>query len=213
MSGDFDSLIDGLSGDLKPVKKMPHPFVLSMPLFLASLVYIAVIITMIGPRHDLIIMMLQDKGYVFELLLALSISISAALTLGWLAFPDMRGQEWIKAIPVTLSVAFFVWAILEFTHGGENVMDLHVAMDCFYNGLVLLFLPMILLVLTVRGGATTRPGWAAGMTILSYSGLGWVGLRLTCGMDNFAHSFVFDFLPFVATGIVFGFFARRIFRW
>lgn len=207
-----DDLIGNLSGDLKPVKPLAHPLVRMAPLIVVCLVYVGAMIAMLGPRDDVMPKMMYEIDYVFEILLSLSIFISSAIALGWMVIPDMRGQTWIKAVPVTLSGVFVLWAGLRifFEWGEPFVFALQ---NCKLDGLFMTVLPVAALVFSSRKGAVTQPLWVSCMTVLSFSGLGWAGLRFTCGAGTFLQSFAIHFVPFIVIGIVIGLFARRIFRW
>ncbi|MEM6781548.1 MAG: NrsF family protein [Pseudomonadota bacterium] len=207
-----DALIDNLSDELEPVQPMAHPFARMAPLIGVSLIYMIAVIAMIGPREDWVPAMFGNMMYFFEFSLSLSIFVSAALALGWLAIPDMAGRVWIKAVPVTLTGVFLVWAVMRMVFEADMEFNFQLS-QCNLNGLFLIVLPVAVLTMSLRKGATTQPGWSAFMTILSFSGLGWAGLRFTCGADSFMHSFLIHFIPFVVLGIVFGLFAKRIFRW
>lgn len=212
MTKKTENLIEELSGKLEPVKPLAHPLWRMLPLIIVSLLYLTAIIIMLGPRKDWALMMFGDLSFAFEFTLSMSIFISSALALGWLSIPDMRGQTWIKAVPITLLSVFAVWASLRLAHEGMDGFHLHVG-HCTLDGLFMILLPVIILVLSQRKGASTQPGWSGFMTILSFSALGWAGLRFTCGADNFAHAFVMHFIPFLATGILIGLLTKRIFRW
>lgn len=208
----IDALIDSLSDELEPVAPMGHPLVRMLPLLLVSFCYVVAVIAIIGLRHDWMIKMLDDMGYVFELSLALGVFVTAGLALGWLAIPDMRGQQWITVIPLTLAGVFLFWACLRLCYESSPYFHFHLG-HCALDGVFMLMIPLAILTLFLRKGATTHPRLAGVMTILSFSGLSWTGLRLTCGADNFSHAFLMHFLPFVAIGVLFGLFARKIFRW
>lgn len=208
----LNSLIDGLADELEPVKPLAHPLMRMAPLIIVSIFYVGAMIAMLGPREDFMPKMMYEIDYVFEILLSLGIFISSAVALGWMSIPDMRGQTWMKAVPVALAGVFLLWAGLRifFEWGEPLVFKLQ---NCSMDGLFMTFIPVAALVFTSRQGATTQPGWTSFMTVLSFSGLGWAGLRFTCGAGTFMQSFVIHFIPFIVMGVIFGLFARRIFRW
>ncbi len=213
MSSDkLDALIGSLSEELEPVKPMPHPLARMFPLILVSFTYVLAVIALLGIRDDWMIKMFHDIQFLFEFVLALSVSASAGLALGWLSVPDMRGQKWIVAIPFTLTAVFLFWAVLRMAFEVDDHFHFHLN-HCTLDGIFMLILPIGVLTFFSRQGATTHPQLSAFMTVLSFSGLGWAGLRLTCGMDSFSHAFLMHFVPFIVIGIIFGIFARKIFRW
>ena len=208
----IDNLIDGLAKELEPVKPLAHPLQRMLPLIVVSILYVAAMIAMIGPREDFMPKMADEISYVFEILLSLSIFISSAIALGWMSVPDMRGQTWMKAVPITLSGIFVLWAGLRIFFEWDQPLVFKLQ-NCSLDGLFMTFLPVAALVFASRQGATTQPGWTSFITVLSFSGLGWAGLRFTCGANTFLQSFVVHFIPFIVLGVIFGLFARRIFRW
>lgn len=208
----IDSMIENLSNDLSEVKPLPHPLLRVLPLIGISVFYLFAMVAMLGPREDWMPKMFNEISYLFEIGLSLSVFISAAMALCWMSVPDMRGQTWLKAVPVTLLGVFVGWAGLRiyFEWGEPLMMSLG---NCSLDGLFLTAVPVFILTLMARRGATTQPGWSAFMSILSFSGLAWAGLRFTCGANTFLQSLVIHFIPFVVLGIVFALFARRIFKW
>ena len=209
---DVNSLIGSLTEELEPVKPLPHPLLRMVPLVVVSFLYLAIMIAMLGPREDWMIMTFNNFTYVFEFALSFSIFVSAAFALGWLSYPDMRGQTWVKAVPVTLGGVFVLWAILRIIFEWDKGFVFSFG-NCSLDGFVMIALPVLALTYFSKMGATTQPGWSSAMVILSFCGLGWGGLRFTCGADSLLQSLVIHFIPFVLLGIAFGFLARRIFRW
>lgn len=209
---DIDGLIGDLSDELQPVKPMENPFILMVPFILFCALYVIGIVSILGLRADLMPKMMSDFTFFFEFGLSIMIFISATFALGWLSIPDLGGREWVKAVPVSLLMVFLFWAALRVIYEMDNHFEFALS-HCNLNGLFMIFFPIVALVYSVRKGATTQPGWSAFMTILAFSALGWGALRFTCGADNFAHSFLIHFIPFVVLGVTVGLFSKKIFRW
>lgn len=208
----IDQLINDLTGELEPVKPLAHPFIRALPLIIVSVLYVAFMVVLIGPRNDWMPKMYNEISYVFEFGLSFGIFVSAAIALAWLGVPDMRGQAWLKAVPITLAGVFVFWAILRGIYEWDK--PLHFALQsCSLDGFFITVLPVFILTFSCRSAATTQPGWSSFMAILSFSGLGWAGLRLTCSANTFMQSLVVHFIPFVVIGIIFALLARRIFKW
>jgi len=208
----FDKFINELADDLKPVKPLAHPFIRMAPLIVVSIIYVGVMVAMLGPRDDVMPKMMHDIDYVFEILLSLSIFISGAIALGWMTVPGMRGQTWMKAVPVTLTGVFLLWAALRIIFEWDQPFVFKLQ-NCSIDGFFMTCLPVAALVFTSRQGAITQPRLTSFITVLSFSGLGWAGLRFTCGAGTFLQSFVIHFIPFIMIGVLIGLFARRIYKW
>jgi len=207
-----NDLINSLSDELEPIKTTKHPLNRIVPLIVVSVLYVALMVALIGPRDDFMPKMMYEIDYVFEILLSLSIFISGAMALGWMSIPGMRGQSWMKTIPVTLSGIFVLWAALRIFFEWDQPFVFKLQ-NCSIDGLIMTFLPVAALIFTARRGTTTQPGWTSFITVLSFSGLGWAGLRFTCTAGTFLQSFVVHFVPFVIMGVLFGLFARRLYKW
>lgn len=208
---DIDALIDNLSAELKPVKGMFHPILYISPWVIVALAYLTGVIHFLGLRMDWV-QRLQEAPFLFEMLLSLLISVSAAYTAGWLAIPDMRERQWLLAVPVSLFAVFMLWIGCLLAAEGFTMPKISWH-HCFSDALLMGFVPVATLSLLVRRGATTRPGWMAFMCILAVGALGWMALRLTCGSVDTGHTLVFHFLPFVLAAALLGALARRLYRW
>lgn len=208
----IDDLIGSLSDDLEPVKPLAHPFKRIAPLILVSILYVGAMVAMIGPREDFMPKFMYEIDYVFEILLSLSIFISGTIALGWMSVPGMRGQTWLKAVPVTLAGVFVLWAGLRITFEWDQPFVFKLQ-NCSIDGLIMTCLPVAALVFSSRQGAITQPRLTSFITVLAFSGLGWAGLRFTCSAGTFLQSFVIHFIPFVLLGVLFGLFARKLYKW
>lgn len=214
MSMDKDStadLINQLSGDLKPVT--PRSPYKRMIIWLAlSVAYLVGVVAYLGVRMD-IEDRLIDSVFLFETMLAAAILLSAALASSCLSFPDSLQRHWTKVIPITLFGSFLLWIAARSIEEGVGLTStLHIG-HCSHEGILMECIPIVALVIITMRGNTTQPYWSIAMNILAVSALGWIGLRLTCPMDQMGHSFVNHLLPFAIVGAGLGFFARKLFKW
>jgi hypothetical protein len=207
----LDKLIGTLTDELKAVKPLAHPLKRAWPWIVVSIVYVALAGLLHGFRHDMSAK-LADMDFMFEVLLMGFVSVSAVLASLWLCVPDMRGQKWLAAIPVTLFGVFVLWTCLRCAHEGLTSENIHWT-HCFEAGILMGFIPVFALLRMMRAGTTTHPRLLALMNMLAVAGLGYVGLRLTCGMDTVAHATLFHISPFLLAGAVLGFLSRKIYRW
>lgn len=207
----IDDLINGLCDELSPIERLWCPYRLFVVWSAVSLLYFGVVIFVIGLRHDLIAQ-LGNPSFVFEAALGLTFSIAAALCASWLTIPDMRGKSWFKAVPATLFGVFVVWNLIVGITQGMEMPHLEWT-HCVSNGLFMEAFPLAFIIFLAFFGKTTRPYWMMFMNIISVAGVAWLGLRLTCSMDDMGHAFLYHFLPVTVIGGLLIAFARRIFKW
>jgi len=208
---DIAALIDGLADDLKPAKPLMHPFWRVLLVFGGVMAYVSFSVVLIGVRGNWAEQLHQPQ-FVFETVMALALSFSAAIASAWLSVPDMRGQNWVLTVPLSILTVFCFWNVL---YGVLSPHDINPILwsHCTTDGIILGFIPTVLAVGMARGGATTRPYMMALMNVLVVAGIGYLGLRFTCPVDTFGHAFVHHLMPFVALGALFGFLARYLYRW
>ena len=208
---DTDTLIDSLTEDLCPVKVLMHPLLRVLPWCVYAVLYVGLAIYFLGLRYDFE-EVIYDPIFVFEMVLVLVMSLSAAVCSMWMCVPDMRGQQWLIAVPTTLFMTFLLLVGLKVGLDGVSMPKItwhHCHSDSMYIG----FIPAATIWFLTMRGKTTCYVKTTFMNVLAVGGLGYLGLRLTCGADNMGHISFFHILPYLVLGIVAGLVARRIYRW
>tara|TARA_R110001592_G_scaffold16881_9_gene71593 strand:- start:17890 stop:18534 length:645 start_codon:yes stop_codon:yes gene_type:complete len=211
MTDKTDKLIASLSEELVEVKPMPHPLKRILPWLVFATAYISIAVALIGLRHD-IIDRFADSTYVFEVLLVIGMSMSAAFCSSWLCTPDIRGQNWIVAIPLSL-VAVFATLLLtraSLEHYDFPITHWHL---CYIGTAVFGFIPAVTIGYLSKKGKTTHPCLMAMMNIISIGGLGYLALRISCASEDFGHIFVYHVMPYALVGVLITLVASRIYRW
>ncbi|MBI1300462.1 MAG: DUF1109 family protein [Alphaproteobacteria bacterium] len=206
-----ESLIDSLSCDLKSVKKVCHPAKCVLPWCLYAVAYVAAVIYFLGFRRD-IEEQLSNPVFLYEILQVFAISMSAAFCAVWLRVPDMRGQQWMLMIPITLFISFVTWIFLKVVTEEFLMPTIHWH-HCHQESLIIGVVPAIAIWFLSSRGATTRPYMTTFMNVLAVGGLGYIGLRISCGADNMGHISFFHLLPYVVIGIIAAALTKRIFKW
>lgn len=206
-----DDLIGQLCEGLEP-SKLACAYKRIVPWFLLSVIYLVGTVLFLGLRPD-ISERLIDGVFLFEMGLASMIFITAGMTSSWLSFPDSHQKEWMKAVTVTLFAVFALWVTTRSIEEGLNLSTtLHLG-HCAHEGIIMEVVPIIVLIFITMRGHTVQPFWSMTMNVLAVSALGWLGLRMTCSMDQMGHSFFNHLLPFAIIGAGLGFFARKLFKW
>jgi hypothetical protein len=206
-----DDLINQLCGELEPTcPRCPYRRIAAW--LLGAALYLVVVVGYLGVRPD-IAERVMDARFLFEVGIATSVLLSAAFASSWLSFPDCIQRGWIKVIPVTLFFSLGLWIVAHSIEEGMGLMDTAHLGHCAQDGMLMELLPIIALIVLTMRGQTTQPYWSMTVNILAVSALGWIGLRLTCSMDEMGHSFLNHLLPIAIIGAGLGFFARKLFKW
>lgn len=211
-SSNVDGLIVGLCEDLSPIKKIWCPYRNLAFWSAISFSYFIIVINIIGLRPDFLDKLKNDPMFLFEVLLGVLFSVTAALCASFLTVPDMRGKTWLKAVPTTIFSIFVLLGIVKSITYGMEMPHMH-WVTCIGNGFFMEAFPLAFIILLSVRGKTTQPFWLTFMNILSVAGITWVGLRMTCPMDDMGHEFFYHFLPVSLIGAFLIVFARKIFKW
>lgn len=207
----LDKLIDGLCDCHTVVKPMVHPLKRILPFLVFAVIYLGGLVYFAGIRHD-ITDKFTDPAFLIENTLMIFVLTTAAICSSFLCVPDMRGQKWMIAMPLTALGIFTVWSIIRAWSEGLYMPHLHFD-HCMGEGLFMASVPLTTVVFMVRRGATTHPYLSALMSVLYAGGLAYVGLRLTCSMDTVGHATVSHLIPYLFVGTAFGLGARRLYKW
>lgn len=191
---------------------MKHPLYFALPWAVGTIFYVSLALYYIGIRHD-VMLKITEPFFTFELLLSLAVSISAAMSSSWLRIPDMRGMSWINTVTITLLGVFILMCVVRTAI--DMSLDPHLGYDhqCHKLSIVFGILPAIAIWIVSMRGKTTRPILMAFMNTLSIGGMGYVGLRLVCSVDDMGHLCIFHMLPYLALGFVAAIVSRRFYHW
>lgn len=206
-----ERLIASLSDDLSEVTVMHHPIRRFALWVVLAVLYSLATILFLEIRPDFS-NKLHDPEYVFELTHIFMLSVSAALCSSWLCVPDMRGQKWMLAVPITLFVTFTLQIMLRTIMETHEVPYIHLH-HCMTDSIIFGVIPAFILLFLSIKGKTTHPYSMSSMNALAVGSLGYLGLRIVCMSDNIGHLYTFHLLPYLLFGIVMSMVGRRLYRW
>jgi hypothetical protein len=211
-TNDLDKTIDKLCERLKPVKHR-CPTRNGLLWILLVICYTAAVAATIGFRENITESM-NKPDYVFELILAFGIAISASFMAFWLSIPDCEKYKKFMAVPLTLLGVQFVWMMERLFFEGIGDIRVDWLSHCWMNTVLHTTIPALAVILLVRrNGASVMPCWMATYALIAVTEFGWIGMRLICTRDNVGEAYLINFLPYVILGIVLGFVAKKLFRW
>ncbi len=209
---DLDKTIDKLCTNLKPVKCC-KPMRNSLLWILLVICYSSAVAMTIGFRENIVESM-NRQDFIFEIILAFSIAISASFMAFGLSIPDCEKYKKLIAIPITLLGVQIVWMLERLFFEGIGDIRENWLSHCWMNTALHTTLPALAVILLVKkNGASVMPCWMAGFAMIAVTEFGWIGMRLVCPKDNVGEAYLLNFLPYVVLGIVLGFMAKKLFRW
>lgn len=209
---DIDKTIDNLCNGLKPVKPC-CPTRNGLLWILLVFSYTSAVALTIGFRDNLAESM-GRPDYLFEIMLAFAIAITASLVTFWISIPGCDKRKRFMPVPLTLLAVQFAWMLERlFFEGIGDIRDNWFS-HCWMNTALHTTLPALAVILLVRkNGATVMPCWMATFALISVTEFGWIGMRLVCPRDNVGEAYLLNFLPYVVLGVILGFVAKKLFRW
>jgi hypothetical protein len=203
-----EELIVRLAADAAPVRRLPSISVRLVRWLLVAVPVVAVFVAAVGPRSDLATRAAAPAFLVSVLAVAALALVSAGAALVS-SVPGHRRSRLAVAGPLLI----LVWATALYARlaaGGSVGTQLitepsHAA--CILQISLMAVLPAVVLLRSVRGGASVAPGWSGMLTLAAALGAGAVGSAIICPIDRAAHEAVWHWLPvasLAAAGLVAG---------
>ena len=207
----IEDTISRLTDELSIVTPLPHPFYRILPWMGVAFVYTFFVVMYLGVRPDAGDKM-YDFAFVFEIVMAVSLALSAGVCAAFLCVPDMRGRTSMLFVPVGICAVFLGWTVFRSVTEGLMLPAPHWD-HCFQDALLVGTVPAAFMIFMTTRGASTRPYMQSFMVALLVMAVGYTALRFTCMMDTVGHSMIYHLFPFVVFGVLGGVCARRIFSW
>lgn len=209
---DFEQLVAELADEASMVKPAPHPYLLSVKLVCAAILYLTVSLAVSGVRHDWV-QAISRPWFVAELLALFMIFIAASLSASLLSFPDLhqkRGQAfsplWMFAL--FLVVVFFAWR----ADSPAAALPEH-TIECTSCIVLMALLPTAWTFYVMRNYASTHGHWAGSVAVLGAFSLGALWLRLQEANDSILHVIEWHYLPMLAFAVVGLWMGKWLLKW
>jgi len=209
---DIDKLINKLAQDTAPVKRAPHPFLLSIEWIVVAVFYIAASLMISGTRHDLWAE-LHNTWFAAEIVALVGIFISTSLSAALLSYPDMHQKRHIALAPAAMFALFVL--VMFFSWRADNPpspLPVH-SVECTLSISLLSILPAIWTFYVMRKFASTHSHWAGGIALLFAFSIGALWLRLYEQTDSIIHVIEWHYLPMIGVGILGMWLGKVVLKW
>lgn len=199
-----------------PNKKFPSP-VRILGIWAALVAIYSVAIVVATPLRADLFQRLTHPGFVMELIVAILMIGTSALSASYLALPDGNQKHhirWLPVIPVLLLIVGLVYGVT--THPSSALVNCvskdHLA--CSIKVIVWSIAPTVMIFFTLQKAAPTRFYWAGGMAGLSSGSISYLLLVLIEKNNSAIHFLIFHFLPVVAVTVLAMMIGKRVLgRW
>ncbi len=204
-----DDLINKLTSDLKPVKRLPP---VSLRVAVVTVATIAILAAAVfgvthGPRPDLS-QKIDTMGYAAQVASFFIAGLCAAFAAFKLSIPDTKIRPLTYA---AIGLASAIWGFQILTlvlDGGISHIDV-AERNCLTDLSLFMIAPLGVIGFMMTRGAPIWRGWAGYAMVLSVGSFSAIAMRFLCPNDSPAHLLVWHFLPVIVFSIA-GIFLGKI---
>jgi hypothetical protein len=184
MNADTNGLIRGLADKLEPVRPLRHPWIRTATWLALSVPYVAAIVFLMQPRHDLALKMFEPR-YVIEQASALAVGLLAAAAAFASTVPAYNRKFLVlPLLPLALWLGTLGHGCFQdWIHLGPDGLVVRPDWMCLPVIAFIGAVPAITMSAMLRRGAPLTPHLTSALGGLAAAGLGSFGLRLTESQD------------------------------
>ncbi|HYR84357.1 MAG TPA: DUF1109 domain-containing protein [Terriglobia bacterium] len=176
---DTERLIRGLAENIRPVHRLPHPWVRTGVWLAVSLLYTtAVLIVMVLRRGAPVLQV--DTRFLIEAASAFAVGVIAAASAFALTIPGY-GRKLLLVLVFPLGIwlgSLFDGCVQDWMRRRTLSLSLHHDMSCLPFIVFLGLVPAIVMAVMLRRGAPLNPHLTVALGALAAAGMGNLGLRL-----------------------------------
>jgi hypothetical protein len=214
MKADTNGLIRRLAEKLEPVRPLPHPWLRTAMWLALSVPYVAIVVFLMGPRHDLASKLFEPR-YLVEQASALAVGVIAAAAAFASTVPAYnRKFLMLPLLPLALWLGTLGHGCFQdWTHLGPDGLAVRSDWMCFPAIAFIGAVPAIAMSAMLRRGAPLTPHLTFAFGGLAASGLGSFGLRVTESQDASVMVLVWQVGSVFLLSAIAGSAGRRLLNW
>jgi hypothetical protein len=194
------------------VKPAANPFVLSLKLTGAAVIYLAISFSFSGLRPDWL-EQLHRFSFVAEIITLTGIFFFTSLSVALLGFPDQFQKRKLAMAPIWIFVLFLI--VIFFAAQADNPpapLPLH-SFQCTLSITLMAVLPAVWTFYFLRRYASTHYRLAGIFATLSAFSVGALWLRFYEATDSISHVVEWHYLPMLAVSFVGYWLGKRLLNW
>lgn len=192
-----EDLIQQLTGDLQPVRRLRPLVVRVAGWFVVALASLGLVMLLMGVRREL--GDAADRAdFAIEAALLIVTALSAAVGALIVSIPGAERTAFVRLLPVVVGTATIVWALGEWMFAaatGAPTGRLTFAWHCVYKTASVAAIPSVLLFLMVRRAAPLHAARAGFLVLLATAAVGVLGANIICPNDRPLHMLLWHAAP------------------
>lgn len=169
-----------------------------------------------GVRADLM-QQFTRPFFITEVMLLLSMLISAAVAAVYAMLPDTAHQKWRMRLPYLCACAMAILVVAQcfLPHDGRMVMPVAPShtVECTLYIAASSLLPTMLIFVLIRKGASVMPMQAGALAVIASVSVGALTLRLTEANDEIMHVLMWHYAPSIICACFGALLGRYLLRW
>jgi hypothetical protein len=208
----IDDLVARLAQEAGGVKPALHPYVLSLELIGAGIIYLVVSLSFSGLRPDWL-EKFHSIWFAAEILALVGLFVATTLSAALLGFPDQFQKRNQVLAPLGMFAIFLLLLIFQWLFDRHPApLPVH-SIECTLSITLISVLPAVWTFYALRKYASTQYQWAGSVALLSAFSIGAIWLRLHEETDSIVHVFEWHYLPMLAIGIFGLWLGKKLLKW
>ena len=208
-----DELITELSGKLKPVKALQHPFLTTLKWAAGATLYLAMLIAYATIRQDFGAK-LSSPLFSLEIFLLCAMVLTSGLSVAVLSFPDVYQKRWAMYAPLATLVLFCAVLALEWLEDmPPSLMPNHSGLECLVSIVCYSLAPACFIFYRLRKMANTHGALAGFVAILGAYSIGCLALRVSENTNSIRHLVEWHYVPMLLFSTLGLWLGKKFLKW
>ena len=207
-----DGLIQELSKQAKPVKRLPPPYQRCICWLGSAMLCLGVGVALIGLRPDF-----DEKwmtgAFLVQAALTLSVAVLSAVGAFTLSVPSEEKRALTGLAPLVALGSWIAFLIISLMMSPEGMLSPGSGMACVRDIIILALPPAGILFFMIHRAAPLMLRWAGVLISLSVAAFGALGTQLICRNDDLPHILMWHVIPVLVIGGAGAILGERLLRW
>jgi hypothetical protein len=208
-----DDIIAALAQDITPVTLATPPFALFFRWIIATIFYMAFLLSILGVREDIVDKLASSSLFLAEIIALAAVLMSALFSAAAISFPDMHQKHFFVWLPTLMLQIFIAVLFASFLNDNPPAPAPMHGFECLACIVLCSILPAITILYTLRRYATTHYYLCGGIAMLAATSLGCLVLRLSEQTDSIMHLITWHYVPLMVCSMFGVWIGKKCLKW